>query len=320
MSGEFVSNPFDHSTGLDVGSFNSQDEFLGYGTLFNNPDRFVLQMSKRIHMLNPTAAPFLSWASAVRKRPTGGTHYSWMEDELFTHRDVKAVVKYNSTEEVYTLQLKNPGDWQAFEAAAEGDVWYDNKPMIHMLITPVGSTAPVLGVIIKQPALYLGPTHRSYTGVAGTATLINEIVLAENNTTPVIGGDNAEVDEIPLHDGTHGTWVNGTDYGFGLDFTQTDWYASIGADKNTDVYVQVVTPQEYLKGFAQGSGLANESRKAVAYLREPHSDLQEVVDHRGHAPEVRDVWPERAGPPASAQDHRAQGGHRAGAVLPGRRC
>lgn len=242
----------DYTTGVDVGSFNSQDEFVGYGTAFNNPDRFKLQLDERIHLINPTAAPLYSWMSAVNKQPIGGFNFSWMEDELFTHRDLRAKVKYYHAEQIVTLRILKGGDWQAFEAAASGDAWHDDRPLTHIIVKAVGSSDQ-FAVILNQPALYKGPGNRPYEYTAGnTVDLMSEIVIYDANTSQ-IGGDYSECRAIPS-DGTH-------TYGLGKEFAIGTWDDAGSADFETDVYVQTITPNDYLGGFAQGSGLPNESRK-----------------------------------------------------------
>lgn len=241
-------------TGQNVGSQNSQDEFVGYGTGFNNPDRFKLHMSERIHLISPSAAPFLSWASAVRKKPVDGFSFSWMEDELFTHRDIRAKMFFDHSAQLYTLKIPKGGDWQAFEAAADGDVWDDDKPLVHMIVTSIATPTSKFGVVIKQPALYLGPTSRDYEYTSGNdVRLSSSIVIYDANGTPAIGGDHGEVEAITAG-GNHS-------YGNSLNFAFGEWDGLGTDDTNVDVYVQVITPNEYLGGFAQGSGLPNESRK-----------------------------------------------------------
>lgn len=249
---------FTGTAGVDVGSNNSQDEFMGYGTAFNNPDRFILEMKKNIHLISPSASPFLSWASMVRKNPTPQVMYSWMEDELFTHRDLTADL-VRSAEDVWTLKMRHGGDWQAFEAAALADVYgltYSAaKPVIYLSITDGTNTASVVPL---AAGLAVGPSSYSWTPEdAGTAlALSNEIVIFDmsNGTGAGVIGGTAAMADYQYH--CHGMT--------GLPDLATEALMELlndTAGTSVEVTVHVSTPDEILKGYAQGSGLPNETRK-----------------------------------------------------------
>lgn len=243
--------------GGNVGSANSQDQFLGYGTGFMNPDRFVLDMSKRVHLLNPSASPFFSWVSATRKKTASNTQYTWIEDELFTVRDFKATLirSADGTEYVWALKI-DPQDWQAIEAAAYADVAESAitaaKPTVFMTVTQ--SNGNNFSVIPMRNACIQGPIDREILDQDGAAstlgTVRNHIVIATRDaTTTTIGTSDdwtdheAEVAAVPSGVG-------------GGAFTYTEW-----ASASIAVTVHVYTPNETLAGFPQGSGLPNESRK-----------------------------------------------------------
>jgi hypothetical protein len=238
------------------------DPYVGYGTGFNNPDRFKLEMKERVHLISPSSSPFLSWASAVRKNPTSQVEFSWMEDELFTHRNLKASLKRSvdqgTDEFVFGLQLHSGADWQAFEAAAAADVWTENKPLIYMTIKDANGNK--FHATIRKNAVALGPTDRDIKAADGTTTVfagaLNMITIA--NDSNVIGGASAEVEVIP-----DAAW-GGTDTELDI---PSDWDGDtlFGGDgsavRSIEVFVSVTTPEEHLKGFPQGSGLAAETRK-----------------------------------------------------------
>ena len=244
--------------GVDVGSQNTQDQYMGYGTGFNNPDRFVLDMKERVHLLSPSASPFLSWATMVRKTPCHNTVFSWMEDELFTHRDFKATLKYITVGDdahIYLLQLKSGADWQAIEAAAKADTYSDDKPTIVMTINN-GDVSYTF-----QPnmnALRYGTISRQLTssneGDTTSEFYLNSIVLQEIDDDVVVGGVLGEISAI-----TSDVY---TDEAFDTDDWRGEAGDPMGADGVTcEVMVHTTTPDEALKGYAQGSGLPNETRK-----------------------------------------------------------
>jgi hypothetical protein len=246
--------------GVNVGSQNSQDQYAGYGTGFNNPDRFVLDMKERVHLLSPSASPFLSWATMVRKTPCHNTVFSWMEDELFTHRDFKAKIKAASLSggaTIYYLQLLSGADWQAVEAAAKADTYTDNKPTITMTMTgftAADGTVPKNWTFSPQhAALVHGPISRKFvssddSGAVSSDYFLNTIVLYEDDTADVYGGVNGEIAAIASADFDEDEWV------------AADWAGCI-ANNGGNVTIHTTTPDEKLQGYAQGSGLPNETRK-----------------------------------------------------------
>ena len=248
---------FAKDTGFDVGSMNSQDEFAGYGTAFNNPDRFVLEMKKNIHLISPNAAPFLSWATMVRKNPTPQITYSWMEDELFTHRDVKCKLVRDS-DGMFYLSMYHGGDWQAFEAAALADAlsgdFDPNKPVIYLKVTD-GTTT--FAVVPLAAGLADGPGTYTYTpdDAGSDIDMANSLIIMDYSSgaaAGVIGGS------------------------FGTDYykqhcigmvslpdlvTEAKLTTMLATAGSVEVTVHVYTPDEQLQGYAQGSGLPNETRK-----------------------------------------------------------
>ena len=238
--GNFVPGSWDATQGWNIGSFNSQDEFMGYGTAFINPDQFVLDMKQRVSLLAPTASPFLSWITALRKNNAHNIVFSWMEDELFTHRNIRAKLIRDTTNELYTLKIVKGGDWQAFEAAAAGDTYDADKPVINLEVSSIATPASSFRAVINGAALAGTQGTRSYTCAdAAVVSLHSSIVVNDNSdASEDFGGETNELTEI------------------GSDWTIGEWTAA-----STDVYVKVLTPNEQLQGYAQGSGLPNESRK-----------------------------------------------------------
>lgn len=245
---------FDPTTGLDVGSANSQDQFYGYGTGLMNPDQIAIDMSERIHMVTADASPFFSWTSAISKSPTHNITFSWMEDEIFGHRDFRAKVRridLGAGAYLYTLKIPRYGDWQALEAALTADAaagYSATKPFIHCEVQNVANGdvwkfAPLL------PGLANGPKNREYyTGPATYKRLIGEIIIFDSRDTGYIGGNLAKPEVASL---------GPADF-----FDPTDlvnW--TFPAGNEIEVYVHTVTPNDVLKGFPQGSGLPNTSYK-----------------------------------------------------------
>lgn len=253
--------PFVKDRGFDVGSINSQDEFAGYGTAFNNPDRFILEMKKNIHLISPSASPFLSWATMVRKNPTPQIIYNWMEDELFTHRDTKMILDLDA-DGIYSLKAKHGGDWQAFEAAAYADAfgndWDANKPVVYVQVVGrnIADTADVTFAFVPLAAgLAQGPGQYSYTAEdAAVLDLANSLILEDfsDGATGVIGGYFG-TDYWKQHCTVMTSMPNA--------MTHTQLAAMIATAGSQEVTVHTFTPDEQLQGYAQGSGLPNETRK-----------------------------------------------------------
>lgn len=243
---------------LSVGSLNSQDEFAGYGTAFNNPDRFILEMKKNIHLISPSASPFLSWATMVRKNPTPQVMFSWMEDELFTHRDVTCEL-VRSSDEIWTLKMHHGGDWQAFEAAALADIvggtFLVDKPVIYIEITDGTTTCSVIPL---AAGLAQGPGQYVYSpkDAGDDITFSNDFIIfdmSNGTATGVIGGEFG-ADDYKKH------CIGATN----LPDLATEANLKLlvpSAGTSEEVTVHVYTPDEQLQGYAQGSGLPNETRK-----------------------------------------------------------
>jgi len=248
---------FDASGGTSVGSANSQDIFLGYGTEFNNPDRFILDISDVIHMLGADQTKLISWLQYGGTKPTDQISFHHMESELMTVRDFKGKVTRTAdgSDYVWLLELDSPQDWQAIETAALGDGdWTDaDKPQIYMTVKVVDQ-ARDFSVVIRKHALN-GQSMRNLPAHDGNATNSpgskkDVIVLASGTTgAPVIGGSDNMVGTGLQEVGTVPAGVGGGA------FTPGDF-----ATASTDVVVNVVTPNAHLGGYAQGSGLPNESR------------------------------------------------------------
>lgn len=245
--------------GFDVGSLNSQDEFAGYGTAFNNPDRFILEMKKNIHLISPSAAPFLSWATMVRKNPTSQITFSWMEDELFTHRDTKMSL-VRTSDDIFILKAYHGGDWQAFEAASLADVlansaaWDTDKPVIYMEVTD-GTTT--FGVVPLAAGLAEGPGSFTYTpdDAGSDISFANSFIIMDYSSGAAAGviGGSFSSDTYKQHCYGMTSMPN-----LVTEAKLTTMLASAGSK---EVTVHVYTPDEQLQGYAQGSGLPNETRK-----------------------------------------------------------
>lgn len=255
---------YDHS-GVDVGSQQSLDVYCGYGTAFKNPDEFKLDMSERVHMLGATSSPFLSWLQKVRTKTATQIMFSWIESEQFTQRDIKATllrVAHPDDLDSYcwALKLNTAADWMAFAAAAKADSWASatEKPLIFLTIYKASApTTNYYSAVIEAPALRLGQTIRDIefasdgkTAFAGALNMIT--VFDDGEVAAKVGGAADELSAIPS--------------GMGLQESFTGFAASFNA-ASTEVYVSVSTPNDYLKGYAQGSGLPTESRRTTRSLR-----------------------------------------------------
>lgn len=266
-----ITNPtaFAKDTGFDVGSYNTQDMFAGYGTAFLNTDRFKLEMKTNIHLLGSSAAPFLSWIQMVRKNPTSQLIYSWMSDELFTHRDTKVkIVKIETgtSEPIYTMRFIQPGDRQAFEAVPLADAipaessWPTNKPNLYVQLSgAAGSDVEFMPSAIGLAVAGTSYTYLPSAGSSNEVQLHGELVLMDSSTVAdAIGGkDGADA---------HARHVFAKS---GL--TQANLDAILDGNTEMEVTAHVWTPDEQLKGYAQGSGLPNETRKRT---RSDHNTVQ----------------------------------------------
>lgn len=255
----WTNGSFDYTTGANVGSSNSQDLFCGYGTEFENTDRFIIDISDVIHMLGADQTKLISWMQAGGTDPTSAIDFSHMEDELFTVRDFKAKLKRyaDGTDFVWLLEMYSPQDWQAIETMPLGDSFTTggdvDKPGIFMTIT---DGTEDFSCTINKWALN-GTGMRTIPAHDGAATNApgakkDVIVIASGTAsavtmggaTAVVGSGKQEVSAVP------------SGVGAGA-FDQTYWDNSA----SFDVTVHVTTPEEYLGGMAQGSGLPNETRK-----------------------------------------------------------
>lgn len=279
-----MANPF-QTTGAhaasNIGSASNLDNFYGYGSKFVSDKQFVLDMKENISLFGADASPFYSWSSMVRKNPTHSTEFSWMEDELFVHRDISCVLKRtvgDTGKYVYTIKMMNAADWSAFEAAPLADALTQsalgassvaglaNGPTIYARIyNPAVSGVGVLNFIPTAAGLANGPQVRTFTNAKGNSmTIQNELVVADDSATAgtiAIGGitawTNYERDLFRYcSDGSGATTAE-------KDITKTNLDALWTADTVTGCYIHVFTPNEHFKGFAQGSGLPNESRKRI---------------------------------------------------------
>ena len=265
--GDFVNQ------GIDVGSVQSLDEYAGLGTQFLNPDRFFLDISDRIHMLGPKSSPFISWLQMVRSRKTGQIEFKWIESELFTQRDLKCRLRrsiaHGSGGCVYSLALDSGADWQAFMAAAKADSWAaDNeKPLIFMTIINAATTTEHFSAVIDGAAIRLGQTMRDiqFTSDASTALsgVLNHITVYDTGDGETeLGGAAGELRAIPADMGVEEDFT-----GFTTAFDNTWFGGDTTAVREGEVFVSVNTPNDFLKGYAQGSGLPTESRKRSRSLK-----------------------------------------------------
>ena len=200
--------------GLNVGSVQSLDEYAGLGTEFLNPDRFILDISDRIHMLGPKSSPFLSWLTMVSRRNTNEIQFSWIESELFNQRDLKCrlvrSIAHGSGGSVYALSLDTAADWQAFMAAANADTWpaSNEKPLIFLTIIKASDTTKTYSAVIDAAALSLGMTTRdilftadSTTAISGVLNYITVYDLGDGETE--IGGAAGELGTVGPHGQCH---------------------------------------------------------------------------------------------------------------------
>ena len=249
--------------GVDVGSANSQDLFVGYGTEFNNADRFYLDIDDRIYMLGNTDTKLISWLMGAATKPTDQVKFTHIESEDFSIRDfdAKLVRTMDSTSGVWTLQIA-PQDWKAVETAAAGDTWTttnENKPLIYATVrgTADGASTVDFSFIIEKGALY-GREWRDIPAEDGNAT--NGVGEVQNHmVVATYDGSTITMGTSPHWTGTlANASATNCPTGFGAgDFLNTDWDGSA----SYDVTVHVTTPESELKGMPQGSGLPNETRK-----------------------------------------------------------
>jgi len=249
-------NPLNTAAGANVGSANSQDMFVGYGTEFNNPDRFILDISPIIHLLGADQTKLISWMQGTGTKPTSEIQFTHMENELLTVRDFSAkLVTYGiAANKTVLLELDSPQDWQAIETspAGDGDWLTGGPPQIYMTVKNAAGNS--FSVVIKKGAL-AGASDRYINDQAGNVSANapgnkkDAIVIATSAATGV-SALSAEVAAVPAAVG-------------GGAFNIVNW-ATVGS---VAVDVTVVTPEDHLQGMPQGSGLPNETRKKSRSLR-----------------------------------------------------
>lgn len=253
---------FDSAAGTNVGSSNSQDLFHGYGTEFNNTDRFILDISDVIHLLGADQTKLISWLQGANSMPATQVDFHHMENELFTVRDFKGKLTRTAdgTDFVWLLELESPQDWQAIETAPLGDSdWTDEDfPQVYMTVSDGTND---FSVKINKYALN-GASMRNLPAHDGNATnapgLKKDVIVVASGTAgaPVIGGSDNMVGTGLQEVGTVPSGVGGGA------FTAAEW-----ATASVDVNVNVVTPESHLAGMPQGSGLPNETRKKSRTLK-----------------------------------------------------
>jgi hypothetical protein len=248
---------FDPTQGTNVGSPNTQDEFYGYGEGLMNPDQIVLDMKERIHMISADATPFFSFCSQLKKSPCHNTNFSWIEDEIFGHRDFKARLKRYEVatgEYVITLAIPRGGDWQALEAAATADTYSAAKPTIHVELSRVdGRSGGSFKFAPLVSGLAEGRKNRQYAGTT-PAWLNSELVIYDTRDGGTVGGDSGSVLAPEITDLAGEAFFDEALMGSGQ-----AW--EFDGNDEIEVFCHTVTPNEALKGYAQGSGLPNASRK-----------------------------------------------------------
>jgi len=270
-----VSSP---AAAADYTSAANIDDLYGYGTAFLNQDRFDLDIVNNIQYFGVKNSPVISWAQMAASKPAFEIEFSWMEDEYFTQRDIKATLwekdaQGSSGEMIYILQLLTGADWHTFEAAVKTDSWTSQGPLIYMRVIEAATPANWTVFTIKDPAIVLGTAIRDIISVDHDATNSKTAMSAAKNCivlydqgptdgggTATIGGVTGEVGEVDANIPTMDSGHTDPESGTGIcDFTF--------ASEKCDVYVHVVTPNEALKGFPQGSGLPTETRKKTRTLR-----------------------------------------------------
>jgi hypothetical protein len=272
---------YDAHTGINVGSTTSIDQYAGFGTAFLNPDRFRLEMGDRIHMLGAGSSPFLSWLQMVRTQPTGQYTYSWIESELFTQRDLKCRLRRSAektgsgADYCYILQLDTGADWQAFMAAAKADAWTategDFMPLIFLTVIKPADPTKKFSAYIRPNAIKLGQTTRDIIFDDGTSDIafsgvLNGITLYDDGaSSDLVGGVSDDLTEITAT-GT-GLTTDFATFGDAGVFDSTFFGVAAGAAGSGEVWVSVSTPNDFLKGYVQGSGLPHESRKRTTTHR-----------------------------------------------------
>lgn len=247
---------FDSAVGTNVGSSNSQDLFIGYGTEFNNADRFILDISDVIHLLGADQTKLISWLQGAGTMPTNQIQFTHMESEMFTVRDFAARLTRTAdgTDYVWLLEMDSPQDWQAIETAALGDgAWTDEDfPQIYMTVSDGTNdfSVQIRKFALNGASMRTIPAHDGgATGSPGTKK--DAIVIASGPAgSETIGGADAVVGSGLQEVGAVPSGVGGGA------FAGAEWTSASVA-----VNVNVVTPEQHLAGMPQGSGLPNETRK-----------------------------------------------------------
>lgn len=250
------------ATGTNVGSSNSQDLFHGYGHVFLNPDRFRKDISPVIHMYGASAAPFLSFASMMRRQPTSQYVYSWMQDELQTHYDGKMKLVRGS-DDVFYLQAFHGGAWQMFDAVPQADVavaFDSDKPIAYVEVTDGTTTIgfhPLAGGLSYAPKTFSYINDNDDPAYSLSNALIvgdysGGAALAVGGSGKIDGGTTAiytkHVAICPSNSTPN-------------EVTYAKLNTMLSSAGSVEVKVRYVSVNEQLGGFAQGSGLPNETRK-----------------------------------------------------------
>lgn len=274
-----------------------------YGSGFYQGDvadrRLVIDMSKKIHMLSPTDTPFYVMLANAKKELATNAKFEWMEDEYFTLRTFMAKfhVTSTATDGFGYLELLNPNDVQGLEAPPymQTAASYDTTDTILVKLTidndADGSYGVTGWVILEKGAVenagvwrtiepdtvgsilggitfdestditgYVLPVamtdgagtinlssclgwHGDTTGSIGTAANLNECIIV---------GSSGATGTTPIDSGTNSQVAAGTDEAM-----------AVG---NYNCKVQVYTPNLLNKGYYEGSGLPEESRKGVRLM------------------------------------------------------
>ena len=257
------------------------DDMYGYGTTFLNPDRFEVDIINNIQYFGSKTSPVLSWAQMAMSKPATEIDFSWQEDEYFTQRDIKAKLWEKDGvgaggEKIYVLQLLSGADWHTFESAVKTDTWANQGPLIFMNVMDASDKTKHCVFTIEDNAIVLGTATRDVisTNNAGDTT---QTAMAAVTNAVVLWDEGPDSDGLPadkLYGGVSGevSAVDATKIsGLGYNTDPDDGTAGLAqftfSSEVCDVYVHVITPNEALKGFPQGSGLPTETRKKTRSAR-----------------------------------------------------
>ena len=270
----------------------AQDTTGLYGSGFYSTDlrgrRLQIDFDADLPMLAPNEAPMLA-ISSKSKQPTNDSEPEWMEDEYFITRSIKATYvvlqadNAAANDYVAYLQFESKNDMMALEAPpylADLDDYDAVSPtntqtLILQVVETGGTTDQDTMYIIAEKkgveqagmwrtvdvsARYTSEVTTDPTGyflLIGHAEDVGTFHMSDAGACNDISDHSGAIalDECVVLSSDKDIWTGGVP---GEDFDSPDATA-----QSNSVVVNILTPNIANKGFREGSGLPEESRKGI---------------------------------------------------------